>query len=475
MWAFILVDLKEKKIIASRDRFSVKPLYYLNADENWYFSSEIKQLLPLLHNKTVNKSVLHRFVKQNLLDYDSNTFFEGVHKIKPRHNLVIDFKEKKVSENKYWDFTFHNIPENELVNSFHELFEDSIRLRLRSDVEVGSLLSGGLDSSAITVVANKISGGKIQSFSVVSDEKKYSEEKFVDILVNEKKISNRKLRFNPAGMLQSLKEVLYHQDEPFGGFSVVAQYLIFKQVKNETDVKVILSGQGSDEVLMGYLKFFFFNLRHLAREQQYAALIRQLFFSLVNRTVLWQFRIGEAKRYMPGRLKSSRNYLLYDLEPEDTWTFRNLENRQISDIEKYSIPALAHFEDRNSMAFSIESRLPFLDHRLVDFLLSVPASLKIKNGWTKYLLRQSLPELPEAIRWRRDKQGFTTPEELWLKRELKEEISATFRHSKLEELGLINEKIFSEEYSKFCAGNSAAHYSDFLRIYVAEQWAKMNF
>jgi asparagine synthase (glutamine-hydrolysing) len=477
MWSFILFDKAENKVIVSRDRFSIKPLYYLEQDGCYYFSSELKQLTPLLHKKSLNKDIMYNFLNQAVLEHNENTFFEGIQKVKPCHNLVLNLDTQSATLKKYWAYQLENSYSNEgdVIEKFRELFTDSIKIRLRSDVKIGALLSGGLDSSAICAIADKIMQGNFETFSIISDDKRYSEEYFIDELVKKCNIKNTKLGFEPSMVLNRIGQVLYHQDEPFAGLSIVAQYLIFEKIKKASDITVVLSGQGGDEALMGYLKYFFFNLQDNFRKGNYLEVLKQASFSLLQRTVMAQFRLGEAKRYIPFLVNKNQSFLEYKGEAVDTWSFNNLIERQVKDIDLFSVPALAHYEDRNSMAFSLESRLPFLDHRLVNFLLCVPVNLKLKNGWTKYLLRKSIHEMPDSIRWRRDKKGFSTPEEEWLKKELKPLFEASFKGSILAQEGIIDEKKLSNAYQGFLSGKTGVHYRELMRVLLAELWMKKQF
>lgn len=477
MWAFALLDLLNRKVILSRDRFSIKPLYYYMPDDNTlYFGSEIKQLLPLLSEKKINKKVMFVFLQQGLLDYNEQTFFEGIIKLQPKTNLIIDFMENKIQNEQYWDYEIEEVFNiNFAIEKFRELFFDSVRIRLRSDVSIGALLSGGLDSSSITVIANNFMNESLTAFSVVSTDKRYSEEKFIDILHSVKNIKVKKLFFEPRIVLDFIDDVIYHNDEPFGSLSVVAQYSILKKIKEKSDIIVVLSGQGGDEILMGYLKYFFFYLKELLIRKSFISAIKEVFLSLSNRTIIWQFNIKEAKRYIP-YLNRNKNYLIVKETFEPIWKYNTLQERQILDIDKYSVPALTHYEDRNSMAHSLEIRLPFLDHRLVSFVLSLPVSFKLNNGWSKYILRKSMYELPYEIRWRKDKQGFITPEELWLKKDFSKLINHIFtKKSFLAEMGIIDSKAFLDYYKKFQSGDKMIYYGDISRVLIAELWARIFF
>lgn len=471
MWAFIILDRRTSKVIVSRDRFSIKPLFYYNSGKDVFFASEIKQILPFLEKKIINQDVFYKYLQQTLLDYDDQTFFDGIRKVKPKSNIIIELTTGKISEESYWDYELVPVDSKDPFQQFRELFIDSVRIRLRSDVNIGALLSGGLDSSAISVIADNLTGNKLRTFSIISAEKNFTEEKYIDILSREKKITNQKLTFTNDSVLSNLDNVIYHQDEPFGGFSVIAQYNIFELIKKHTDIVVVLSGQGGDELLMGYLKFYFFYLKDLFRTGKYLQTFQEFFGSLISRTVLWQFKLNMAKRYIPSYMNHTSNYIKVSGILENIWDTSDIKRRQITDIDKYSVPVLAHFEDRNSTAHSLESRLPFLDHRLVNFVLSLNTELKIKNGWTKYVLRKSIKELPDRIRWRRDKQGFVVPEDKWLRIDLREEINRTFKNSVLDELGIIDQKKFLEYYESFLNGNRTIYCNDIAKVYIAEKWA----
>ncbi|NOU16868.1 MAG: asparagine synthase (glutamine-hydrolyzing) [Bacteroidales bacterium] len=475
MWAFIIIDLKEQKIIVSRDRFSIKPLYFYENENQIYFASEIKQLLPFLNQKSINNDVFYKYLQQSVLDYNNETFFKDILKVKPKTNLIINLKNGLINEEQYWDYENVDFDIKNVFEQFKELFTDSINIRLRSDVNLGALLSGGLDSSAISLIANELSNNNLRTFSVVSNDRKASEEHFINILSVEKNIKNEKLIFTNDDVLKNIDKVIFHQDEPFGGFSVIAQYLIFERIKKQTDITVVLCGQGGDEIMLGYLKFFFFYLDQLKKQGKYYRMSKEILLSIFYRTVIWQFKLSSAKRYIPSLVNKKDSYITLNGELENTWQCDSMRDRQILDIDKYSVPILAHFEDRNSTANSLESRLPFLDHRLVNLLLSIDTELKIKNGWTKYILRKSINELPVEIRWRRDKKGFSVPEDKWLRKDLKHDILDIFSKSTLDELGIIDKKKFLNYYDLFLKGSNKISCDDISKVFIAEKWARKHF
>jgi asparagine synthase (glutamine-hydrolysing) len=473
MWAFALVDLRKREVILSRDRFSEKPLYYFERDDCLYFASEIKQLLPLVGTAEVDRRTMALYLRQGLLDCEPATFIRGIRQVRARHNLIVPLVGGPIRETPYWDYTVREDPRplDETAAEFRELLTDAIRIRLRSDVKVGTLLSGGLDSSTIAVVGNRLSGGNLESYSVVGRDERYSEERFIDSVVRQTGVPNRKLTFEVGDVLASLDAVLYHNDGPTGGFSAAAHYQMMRLIKSETDVTVLLSGQGGDELLLGYRKFYFFYLRDLLRRGAFLTAGWELAGSLLNRTTLMQFDIGEARRYMPRRWQNRADYLRGTTDVEEVSGGTSLPARQIADLERLSVPNLTHYEDRNSMAFALEIRLPFLDYRLADFALSIPADQKIRNGWSKYILRQAFPELPATVRWRRDKQGFILPEAGWLRNELAGVIRSTFEDSVLADLGILEPRAFLRYYEEFRAGKRV-WYNDISRVFMAELWAQ---
>lgn len=475
MWAFALVDLPARLVILSRDRFSIKPLYYTRQGSRLYFASEIKQLVPLLPSKHINRDVMVAFLAQLLLDHTTETFIEGVSKIPPKTSAIVSFDTAAMEMHPYWDYQHETVAGfDQACERFTDLLEDSIRIRLRSDVKVGCLLSGGLDSSAIATVCKQIGRGDVETFSVVSDDERYSEQRFIDIVTSKTGVKNHKLLFQSPSSLALLDTVLAHSDEPVAGFSVLAQYSIFRMIKQQSDVTVLLSGQGGDEVLLGYLKFFFLYVRSLLHDGKAITLARELLASLLQGTMLHQFSLTEAKRYAPwlnkrpydGALCLGRNYV-----PAPIGEIHDPQARQMADVDSYSVPALAHYEDRNSMAHALEVRHPFLDHRLVNFLISLPTDYKIRNGWTKYILRKSSVNLPAPIRWRRDKQGFLTAEEMWLREDLQPIVRDMFQNSRLHELGFLNQKLFLTYYESFLSGRPC--FLDICRAFIAEVWSRM--
>ena len=475
-WAFCIVDLEKGEVVLSRDRFSIKPLYYFLANGVLYFSSEIKQLLPLLPTREVNASILQLYLAQGLVDATDETLFQRIHKVPPKHNLILSLGDGSIRKEQYWDYKPASTPSRspDVVEGFRDLFRDSVRLRLRSDVPVGGLLSGGLDSSSIAVTAKSLHHEQFKTYSVVPFSPENSELPFIHRLVAQCGLSNRKLFVDESNMITAIEETILRNDEPPGGFSAIAHFKMMQKIKAETGLKVLLSGQGGDELLLGYRKFFFFLLKSLTARGAYWSAGKQILGSLAMRTTMWQFNSAEARRYQ-GRHSNSHSYLVGPVSSLPLGSTGGMRDRQIADLDRYSVPNLTHYEDRNSTGCALEIRLPFLDHRLVNYCLGLADDMKIRNGWSKYVLRASMHELPRSIRWRRDKQGFILPEKHWLKTELASLIRSVFKHSILGELGIVDPKMFLAYYDEFQTGSEPIWYTDISRALLAELWARIYF
>jgi asparagine synthase (glutamine-hydrolysing) len=454
-------------------------MYILENENEIYFSSEIKQLLPFQSTNTINLEVLSNYLHNYLLDYSDDTFFNGIKKLPAMHTLTIDIATGKKTLDKYWDFTSIDLSqasEQELIIQYKDLLTSSIQIRLRSDVKVGNTLSGGLDSSSIAALAHRLSNGNFFNYSVIGNNKKISEEKYVDYLVENNKVNVKKINFDQSNPWSVINEVIWHHDEPILSLSTIAHFQMLAHLKKESDIIVILSGQGGDESLAGYNKYFFFHIRELISQGSYIEAIKEI--SALAPRIGFEFKWNHAKRYMPffQHLKSGKDVLsrIVNLHKPKflIGAAYNLKERQILDITKYSVPALCHYEDRNSMAHSLEIRLPFLDFRLVNFSLNLPNHLKIRNGVNKQILRKSMNELPSQIRNRFDKKGFSIDEKGHQNMVFFQIINESFRESALADLGIINVDLLRKEALKMSTLKSDLWERDLHRLLFAEIWAK---
>ena len=437
MWSFVIWDETKKQLFCSRDRFGIKPFYYIVKGNKFYFSSEYKPLKksPLYNNK-LNIEQVSRGLQLGWIEYHNETYFEEIKSLPAAHNLLVADKEFKIT--KYWDLdniTQNNISESESSDLFKNYFLDSVKLHMRSDVPVASCLSGGLDSSSIVSAVQHLYENKpYKTFSIYYEgENEVDERPFINKVIN-KYPNVYPYYYTPSDdeLPDAFERAVFHCDVPATGSSFISQYFLMKLISDHK-IKVVLDGQGADEYLGGYMHSFYrligqklkqFNLSSalrilntLAKEQNYSSgkksdvLLKSLISSALSEQKLYSL---EYHRYYP--------FLIDELKNKTPLELKNIEGSSLNNflynlIFTTSLPSLLHYEDRNSMAFSIESRVPFLDHRLVEFAFSLPDECKIKGSTTKYILRESLKKiLPTEITNRKDKKGFVTPGEIkWLR------------------------------------------------------------
>jgi asparagine synthase (glutamine-hydrolysing) len=477
MWAFVIYDGLKRKIICSRDRFGEKPFYYFNDSKGRLFmASEIKQLLPFV-NATPNIPVLNKYLTHYLLDDNNETFFQGIFKLPQSHNMIVDLKSGKINIEPYWNFTIHDYyskkDERGLIQEFRDLFFDSVKIRLRSDVKIGNTLSGGLDSSSIAVVAAKMVQNEFHNFSVISSNKKYSEEDHVDSLISNNNLNVKKLLFDKSNPWQDVEDVIWHHDEPILSVSTIAHYQMMRLLKEKTDIVVVLSGQGGDEALAGYNKYFFYALKENLRNKNFKKFLSDGLNILPK--FFNEFTLNAARRYSGIGGKEASIFRSIIKQKNDSFNLNaanSFKERQIMDYFHYSVPPLCHYEDRNSMSFSKEIRLPFLDYRLAEFSVNLPLEMKIKNGYTKYILREAITELPKSLRYRKDKKGFSLDERIYFTGVNTQFIQNTFTTSKLEEFGIIDKRALLKSLNN---GNPTIWVRDLGRLVFAELWLKKFF
>ncbi|HWF60708.1 MAG TPA: asparagine synthase (glutamine-hydrolyzing) [Nitrospira sp.] len=431
MFAFAIWDQKERSLFAARDRLGIKPFHYW-ADGNLQlaFASELKALLEFLPDRMVNTTLARQFLAWNLLDHEPNqTMVSGIMRLSPGHALIWRQGEG-LQIWRYWELhvndDFQVSPEHEvkLIGEFRRLFEEAVSLHLRSDVSVGTCLSGGLDSSTIVCVANlELQRRRLQqqhtqhTFSACFEDPRLDERAYIEAVVEATGCQSHYVFPSGEEFAKDLEQWVWHQEEPVGGSGVYAQYCLARLAR-ENGIKVLLDGQGADEQLAGYRKFILVYLRQLLNARSYVTAVREAVAFFCRPEIIRTSRFVDARRYLYGSLPESAV-----LWPEGSFPGRpnalgvgvSLGSRIQADLTRFSLPALLRFEDRNMMAFGIESRVPFVDHVLVEWVAKLPASLRLSGGWTKLILREAFRGvLPERIRTRRGKLGFLTPEPAWL-------------------------------------------------------------
>ena len=426
MWSFSILDIKQKIVFCSRDRFGVKPFYYIENNDLFSFGSEISQLLPFLPNRILNKKVALDYLISGIEECSNETFFKDIYLLKGGHNLVFDLQTNSYEIERYYNLKL-SAQKNTSVDDYIQELKRSITLRLRSDVKVGTCLSGGIDSSTISSFASTIyqnSNEKFMAIHAKSSEYKTDESEFAKIV---SKIANINLNFvepSYSDFKSNILSIIKIQQEPFGSLSIIMQYFVFKKAK-ELGCIVMLDGQGGDETLLGYERYY----PAIVKSKKGIAKLKALLQSSKNSrlslldTIKYQYYFSNYKLRLK-RLKYKNSFykseIINEYESEElriiSESYNDISILQKNEIVSSQLPHLLKYEDRNSMANSIESRLPFLDYKLVELSLNTNNSLKIKDGWTKFILRKAAETiLPKEIVWRKAKLGFNAPEKTWTK------------------------------------------------------------
>jgi asparagine synthase (glutamine-hydrolysing) len=436
MWGVALWDAAERRLVLSRDRFGVKPLYYQIENGRLRFASELKPLV-LDRPVQVDERSVYDLVARDWVDYRDETFFAGVRRVPPAHVLVAERGEVRLQ--RYWDLAegaarrAAEVPAGErpVVDAFRARFEDAVRLRLRSDVPVGTCLSGGLDSSAIVTEAARQLDHPLSVFTVGYADGRYDERRHARAVAEAAGADYHEVEPRGEDLFEVFERIVWHQEEPAAGPGLYSQWHVMR-LAHDHGMKVLLDGQGGDELLAGYHRYAIPHLRDLARHGRLAEFARDVW--RVGR------RQGHAETWAkvaldgPGRPVYEWGRRLFgqgkervvhpDLaarhaapEPRPPHRFATA----LADVLGWEItlrflPSLLRYEDRNSMAHSIETRLPFLDVRLVEFVFALPDAYRLRGTTTKWILREALsPRLPAAVAARRDKMGYETPTDLWFR------------------------------------------------------------
>jgi len=442
MFAFALLDVQEKVLYLVRDFFGIKPLYYAFLPGGLAFASEIPPLLSLPWvRRRVNPGRLYAYLRFGLTDHGGETLFAEVRQVPPGHYLRVPLEAPEGAELvRYW----HLFPEEggnlsfkEAADRLRELFLESVRLHLRSNVPLGFALSGGIDSSAIVCAVRHLEPHlELNAFSFVAEDEAVSEERYVDQVAEACSVRVHKVRVTPEELVQDLGALLRIQGEPFGSTSIYAQYRVFRRAREE-GIKVMLDGQGADELLAGYVSYGAARVASLlasGRPLEALALLRRL-SRLPGREGTWKRVLG---RLLPPALQPLARRLGGEalLPPwlNASWFAErgvvpkppsrllgprrdHLRQELLEALTETSLPMLLRYEDRNSMAHSIESRVPFLTPALARFVLGLPeAYILAPDGTSKAVFREAMRGLvPEEVLARRDKIGFVTPELRWLR------------------------------------------------------------
>jgi len=473
MFAFVIYDSVKERFFAARDRFGIKPLYVWMSPSGFAaLASEIKQFTCLPgFLAQLNHQRAYDFLNWTVHNHTRETLFSDVLQIKGGEYWECDLDDLTFKSNSWYLLKQSPFKGSlqEASQLYRELLSDSIRLRLRSDVALGSCLSGGLDSSSIVCLINsqlksQSAAHQQRTFSACSHIDKWNERRFMDQVMAQTNHQGHFTTPNHERLIEDLDQMIWHQDEPFGTTSIFAQWEVFKLAKKH-QVKVMLDGQGADEQLAGYTGCYGSHFLSLYRSMRWIRLLKEMkgakpTLNCVNPLTLLGskllpdcLRIPLSKIYR--RPSKEPDWISFQrLHAEDHYPFPQIYQLDLDEYCRHmtfisSLPMLLHFEDRDSMAHSIEARTPFLDWRLVEFTLNLPSECKISDGWTKRVLRDSMKGvIPEGIRTRRDKIGFATAEEDWIKNP----IFRTILNQSIESSqGIVSPKVL-KEYDQVVAG-----------------------
>jgi len=441
MFAFAILDTLERKLFLARDFFGIKPLYYTFTHDSWAFASEIKALLELSGaSRRVNPERLYFYLRYGVTDHGSETLLADIQQLPPAHYLEVPLDNpRQAYPVRYWKVDLNHrldLSFEDAAERLRELFLESIQLHLRSDVPVGAALSGGIDSSSIVMCMRYLQEDlQIHTFSYVADDEADSEERWVDVVGQAAGAVVHKVQPTREDLVEDLEQLIHIQDEPFGSTSIYAQHRVFRMA-HEARIKVMLDGQGADEILGGYRPYVAARLASLVRQGRWvkASQLLSKAGSLPGTSSLQLSKEGASFLLPPSLQAPLRRLLGKDASPSwlnTTWfRERGIEASSLNytrgkdvlvkhlhrTLSETTVPALLRYEDRNSMAFSIESRVPFLTPALANFMFSLPEEYIVApDGSSKAVFRRAMQGIvPDVILDRRDKIGFATPEHRWM-------------------------------------------------------------
>ncbi len=455
MWAFAIYDQDQKTLFASRDRFGVKPFYYSQFENRFAFASEQKALLTLPWVPfQVNQDAVFDYFLFSQIEYQAAGFFEGILELPAGHSLIYSLNNRNVSVKPWYtlkvnesDEPYNKVQNDKHVSRIQELLSDAVRLRLRADVPVGSCLSGGLDSSAIVGWMRKHLGesNPLHVYTAEFPGNSVDEGKWATLMAQSVNAIQHTVLPDAESLLRDMEALTYCQDVPIWSTSTYAQFRVMQAVK-ESGIKVVLDGQGGDELFGGYDPHRSFYWKGLSARDKIIemkagnGLIQNLKFHFHQ-----QARFDYVFRLTPGmNLRLQKNYfnehqflnqefLNYNVQRfnnQRQYQQQNLNSRLAFEMQNTSLKGYLKCEDRCAMWHGIESRTPFADDvHLIEYLFSVPASYKMYGSQLKALLRDASSQvIPEAIKNRSDKQGYTTPNNAWI-RKLAPEFKSYFTES----------------------------------------------
>jgi asparagine synthase (glutamine-hydrolysing) len=495
MWAMVIVDLRTRHVVVSRDRFGIKPLQYFSADGRLYFASEAKQLLAVRSARADHDALLHFLTGSRIPDRE-RTFLAGVRSVPPGTfaTIPLDAGPRELKFASYWTLPTNVTPVgfDVALDQLRELMNEVVGLHMTAAVPVGALLSGGIDSSVVAAIARR-SGHSFPTFSMFLEPSygRLDESPFILATSKRLEIANHAVTVTATDVREHFDRVVATHEEPLAGIALIAQYLVYK-LAAEHGVRVVLDGQGADEEFAGYprqqyayLLDLLLRLRWLRGGRELAALgrhdsrewnrfarnaagtlLRPLRSSRAAHRLAWlNLPAREVARFHAGDLETAKH------APGKTRLARALYADTMS-LNLYDVLGIG---DRNAMAHSIESRVPFVDHVLTEFAFTLPDELKIGDGWRKHLLRRLAAEsIPSEVAYRTDKMGFAVPQARWMRSHFADEIRGLADRDAIAASTLFERRGVRDLTEQFLERGDDTAASSVWRILAAARWSEVH-
>lgn len=465
MFAFAIWDELKKSLFCARDTFGEKPFYYFMDNGIFAFASEMKALWAIGIEKEPDEKMMVNYISLGYVQHASDksrTFYKNIFSLPPAHTGCFSITEQQFTLTRYRDINKEQnirISEKEAEEKLIQLLAASVKYRLRSDVEVGSSLSGGTDSSSIAWMIHHLSekkdGGNFKTFSAVFPGFDKDESRLIGELSNRFGFKNYSVTPTAEGLTADIQKLCYHQEEPFLSSGIYAQYKVY-ELASKHGIKVLLDGQGADETLAGYTRYLHWYIQEMTGQYRYIkAKKEKAAFEKNNIHIRWNIKntlaahlpshaaLALEKREYNKMLSSGliHNELMREVKGKEWQGIYKPVVEKLNDILYHStmengLEELLRYADRNSMAHGTEVRLPFLNFELVNFIFSLPSSFKLCRGFTKYILRKAMSgKIPDSIAWNPHKTGFETPQKKWLENKALQELIIDSKQK------LVNEKI----------------------------------
>ncbi len=512
MWAFVIFDKRKNILFGARDRFGVKPLYYTLNKYHFAFASEHKSILEVpSYLPEVNTNAIFPHLLYGNVEMEPESFFKNIFELMPSHYFIYDLSKFDFLINRYYSLPvsdinpkFNKVDFNLAKEKTYQLIENAVKLRLRSDIPIGFCLSGGLDSSTIVSISNRIhqqhnisqlSSG-IKTFTA-SNESEFDESKWAKIIVDHNNVNWINTIVKADTLFEELEDIIYHQDIPLYSTSTYAQNRVMRAA-HDNGINILLDGQGGDEIFAGYPPFYTGFLNQLIGNGQFSQFVNEfskfenspfntsiyalslakiasdkLFHPKVKQWLSTSFK-PEFELLNKSTLVEYRNHIQFSGE------FQNKSTNQM--LKEYCtgtyLKNLLRWEDRCSMQYSVESRTPFSDDiNLIEYLFSLPANYKIHNGWSKYILRETIEDIvPDEIRFRKDKKGFSIPQNDWLMEKQSELEQIYLKYKHLDNAKLVNQKTVEDNWNAIFLHKSNYKQQDLIFRYVCYLiWLKLFF